>query len=71
MPAPPSNEPALTTAELERATRLLTTLIGPIARVVVKRAAAVGGSRRDFLNQIAQSLDNDAQRERFLREAVL
>ena len=71
VPAPPSNEPALTTAELERATRLLTTLIGPIARVVVKRAAAVGGSRRDFLNQIAQSLDNDAQRERFLREAVL
>jgi len=27
-------------------------------------------SRRDFLNQVAQSLESDAQRERFLREAV-
>ena len=63
--------PALTPADLELATRVLTRYIGPIARVVVKRAAAGGGSRRDFLNQLAQSLDSDAQRERFLREAMV
>jgi serine/threonine-protein kinase len=39
--------------------------------VVVKRAAAAGGTRREFINQVAQSLDNDTQRERFLRDAVL
>jgi len=71
VPAAPGNEPALTTADLERATRLLTAYIGPIARVVVKRAATTGVSRRDFLNQVAQSLESDAQRERFLREAAL
>ena len=63
--------PALTPADLELATRLLTRHIGPIARVVVKRAAAGGGSRRDFLNQVAQCLDSDALRERFLREAAV
>jgi serine/threonine-protein kinase len=62
---------ALTPAELEHATRLLTTYIGPIAKVVAKRAAANGVSRRDFLNQVAQSLETDAQRERFLREAAV
>ena len=56
---------------MEHATRVLTRYIGPIARIVVKRAAADGMSRRDFLNQVAQSLDSDAQRERFLREAVV
>jgi serine/threonine-protein kinase len=49
---------------------VLTRYIGPIARVVVKRAAAGDVSRHDFLQQIAQSLDSDAKRERFLREAL-
>jgi eukaryotic-like serine/threonine-protein kinase len=62
---------ALTAAELELATKVLTRYIGPIARVVVKRAAGTGVSRRDFLNQVALSLDSDAQRERFLREATI
>ena len=63
--------PAITPAELEHATKLLTTYIGPIAKVVAKRAAANGVSRREFLNQVAQSLETDAQRERFLREAAV
>ena len=71
VPAAPAHDPAMTAAELEHATRLLTTYIGPIARVVVKRAAAAGGSRRDVLQQVAQSLDSDVQRERFLREAMV
>jgi len=71
VPAGTAPGPALTPAELEHATKLLTRYIGPIARVVTKRAAAEGVSRRDFLNQVAQSLENDAQRERFLREAAV
>jgi serine/threonine protein kinase len=71
LPVTPTPGPVLTAEELERATRLLTTYIGPIARVVAKRAATSGVSRRDFFNQVAQSLESDAQRERFLREAAV
>jgi hypothetical protein len=34
------------------------------------RAAGGGGARHDFLQKVAQSLDSDAKRERFLREAA-
>jgi serine/threonine protein kinase len=61
--------PAMTEQDLERATRVLTTFIGPIAKVVVKRASGPNVSRRDFFARVAQSLDSEAQRERFLREA--
>jgi serine/threonine protein kinase len=60
---------ALTPAELERATRLLIGYIGPIGKVVAKRAAAEGVSRRDFFTKVADALDSDATRERFMREA--
>lgn len=62
--------PTLTPADVEHATRVLTTYIGPIARVVTRRAAARGGSRRAFLDEVARSLDDDTQRLRFLREAA-
>jgi serine/threonine-protein kinase len=71
LPAAATNEAPLTPAELEHATRVLTQYIGPIARVVVKRAAAGGASRRDFFQQVTQSLDTDAKRESFLREATI
>jgi serine/threonine-protein kinase len=61
--------PPVSSADVEQITKLLTTYIGPIARVIVKRAAAAGPNRRAFLEQLARSLDSDAQRERFLREA--
>ncbi len=67
--APSAAGPALTAQELERATQLLTTYIGPIAKVVARRAAGEGVSRREFFTKVAQSLDSEAQRERFLREA--
>jgi len=69
--APPATRPgdALTAAELERATKLLIGYIGPIGKVVAKRAATEGVSRRDFFAQVAGSLANDAVRERFMREA--
>jgi len=69
LPGSTPTGPPLTAADLEQATRLLATYIGPIARVVAKRAAANGLSRREFLNEVALSLDSDAQRERFLRDA--
>ncbi len=65
----PTAGPALTAQDLERATQLLTTYIGPIARVVARRAATEGVSRREFFTRVAQSLDTEVQRERFLREA--
>ncbi|MFL6662558.1 MAG: serine/threonine-protein kinase [Rhizobacter sp.] len=71
LPVTPTPGPPLSPEELERATKLLTTYIGPIARVVAKRAAATGVSRREFFNLVAQSLENDAQRERFLRDAAV
>ncbi len=71
VPQTPTPGPPMTPEELEHATRLLTTYIGPIAKVVARRAAATGVSRREFLNVVAQSLDSDAQRERFLREAAV
>ena len=69
--ASPGTRPgdALSSAELERATKLLIGYIGPIGKVVAKRAATEGVSRRDFFAKVASSLDNDAVRERFMREA--
>jgi serine/threonine protein kinase len=59
---------ALTPAELERATKLLIGYIGPIGKVVAKRAAGDGVSRRDFFSRVADALD-DSTRDRFMREA--
>jgi eukaryotic-like serine/threonine-protein kinase len=69
--APPPAGPAVTQAEVDRAVKLLTDYIGPIARVVAKRAAANGATRQVFLNEVARSLESEAQRERFLRDATV
>jgi serine/threonine-protein kinase len=61
--------PVMSEQDLELATKLLTTLIGPIARVVTRRAAGPNISRRDFFVRVAQSLETESQRERFLRDA--
>jgi serine/threonine-protein kinase len=69
--APPATRPgdALSAADLERVTKLLIGYIGPIGKVIAKRAATEGVSRRDFFAKVVGSLDNDAVRERFMREA--
>ena len=69
--APPGTRPgdALSAADLERATKVLIGYVGPIGKVIAKRAATEGISRRDFFAKVAGSLDNDAMRERFMREA--
>ncbi len=61
--------PVMSEQDLELATRLLTAVIGPIARVVAKRAAGPNVTRRDFFVRVAQSLETETQRERFLRDA--
>jgi serine/threonine-protein kinase len=59
----------VTPEDVDRATKLLTPFIGPIARVVAKRAATPGGSRHDFFVEVSRSLETSSQRERFLRDA--
>jgi len=72
--APPSSTastpgPSVTPEDVDRAAKLLTPYIGPIARVVAKRAATPGGSRHDFFVEVSHSLETQSQRERFLRDA--
>jgi len=69
--APPGTRPGdlLSATDLERATKVLIGYIGPIGKVIAKRAATEGVSRRDFFAKVAGTLDNDAVRERFMREA--
>jgi serine/threonine-protein kinase len=59
---------ALTADAIEAAQRKLATYVGPIAKVVVKKAAAKGGSARQFYLALAESLTNESDRERFLRD---
>lgn len=64
-----NGNPALTAEDLEQATKLLIRYIGPIGKVVAKRAAVEGVSRSDFFATVLHSIDGDDQRQRFLREA--
>ena len=68
-PKAPTPGPSVTPEDVDRAMKLLTPYIGPIARVVAKRAATPGGSRQDFFIEASRSLETASQRERFLRDA--
>ena len=57
--------------EVERAIRLLAEHIGPVARVVVRRAAAGGLRRAELYEQIALEIDSASARDKFLRAAGL
>jgi serine/threonine-protein kinase len=50
-------------------THRLTVIIGPIARVVAKRAARQTGDRIEFLQLLATHIDSAIERARFLTEA--
>ena len=60
--------PPLTPEDLERTRQLLMRNIGPIAKVVITRAAVDGGTRQEFLARVASSLLIETARTRFLRE---
>jgi len=59
---------ALTAEAIEQATKLLAGYLGPIAKVVAKKAAAQAGSRRHFHMLLAESLVNAAERTKFLHD---
>ena len=50
-------------------TQRLTIIIGPIARIVAKRAARQTGDRTEFLQLLAAHIDSAPERTRFLTEA--
>jgi eukaryotic-like serine/threonine-protein kinase len=59
---------ALSVSTIEQAQRELARHIGPIAKVVVKQAAAQAAGREDFFARLAESIPDALRRERFLSE---
>lgn len=59
---------ALTDAVRDKAEKLLAVHVGPIARILVKKAAAGTADRAQFTARLAESLTDEAQRRRFLAE---
>jgi hypothetical protein len=59
----------LTPAAIDEGTRKLTAYVGPIAKVVAKRASAQASSRRHFFQLLAESITDPRDRARFLKEA--
>jgi len=58
----------LTPDAIEQATRRLSSYLGPIAKVVAKRAAAQATSRRHFHMLLAEQLTDPKERARFLHD---
>jgi eukaryotic-like serine/threonine-protein kinase len=61
---------ALPPVELERAQRELTRYLGPIARVLVKRAASEAQSVPDLWQRLAGHIEREDERRAFLRHAT-
>jgi len=59
---------ALTDAVRDKAEKLLAVHVGPIARILVKKAAAATADRAQFTTRLAESLGDEAQRRRFLAD---
>jgi serine/threonine protein kinase len=57
-----------TPQEIDNASRRLAPYLGPIARVVVKKAAEQGTSRRQFYLLLAEHLSGEDEKKRFLRD---
>jgi serine/threonine-protein kinase len=64
----PSAHP-LTPEAVDQATRTLATFLGPIAKVVAKKAAGRTRDRTEFLQLLAAELATEDERQRFLRAA--
>jgi hypothetical protein len=64
----PASTP-LTLEDLERTRQLLMRNIGPIAKVVITRAAIDGVTLQEFLARVASSVLIETARTRFVREA--
>ena len=71
---PPSGSPAsqpLTPEDLARTSQLLMRNIGPIAKVVITRAAVDGVTHQEFLARVTSGLLIETARTRFVREAAV
>jgi serine/threonine-protein kinase len=69
--AAPAPDP-LTVEEVAAASRLLTTLMGPIAPILVKRAAATAGiSRQQFITTLAAHLSDESDRLAFVKSLAV
>lgn len=62
-----STDEAISPEAIEEAARLLATFMGPIAKVLAKRAASQGTTRRQFYAKLAENLPDGNERDRFLR----
>jgi serine/threonine-protein kinase len=56
---------------VESATKKLTTYVGPIAKVLVKKAASQATTAQQFYTLLADNLGTDAERMRFLDEVTV
>jgi hypothetical protein len=63
--APPAPARPLSSAVLEEATDRLAIHIGPVAKLLVKRAAKQASSTRDLYERLATHIDDPRSRERF------
>jgi eukaryotic-like serine/threonine-protein kinase len=59
---------ALDADTLEKVEKILTLYMGPIAKILVKKAAQQTSGRREFIQLLAEKLSSDAERNKFLRE---
>ena len=66
--APTGATVQLTPAAIEQATRQLAIYLGPIAKVVTKKAATQATSRHHFHRLLAEKLTDPAERARFLHD---
>ncbi len=62
----PTGAGALAQETITRAQGALAEFVGPIAAVLVEQAAALAGDHEEFLDLLAQELDNAAERREFL-----
>jgi serine/threonine-protein kinase len=66
-PSPASPGPAVhSAAELERVSKDLATFIGPIAHILVRRAAPESPTLHDLYHKLAQEISSASKREQFL-----
>jgi len=68
-PAPAGAHRVLSAEILTQATDRLAVYIGPVAKVMVKRAAEQATSARDLYQRLARHIDDPAARERFVAAA--
>ncbi|MEZ5583231.1 MAG: hypothetical protein R3F37_11155 [Candidatus Competibacteraceae bacterium] len=67
---PTEQRPVFTAQDLETAQRHLTTYVGPIAKVLVKKAAPKSGSLRELYESLAEHIADPKERSALLGKAA-